>query len=112
LKAISWHALSRWVLVAFFVFAGLLNVFATAPLLAEYQRWGYPGWFHYATGALELSSAFLQVQRTTHRAGIGLGAAVMAAAFLTLALNHEWGHTVFPLLVLVVLIASRSTKPL
>lgn len=108
--AVSWRGLSKWGLVAFFVFAGLLNIFATAPLLAEYRRWGYPGWFHYATGLLELSSAFLQARRMTSQSGIGLGAAIMAAAVLTLAFHQEWGHAVFPLLIFFALIASRITN--
>ena len=108
-KAISWRGLLKWVLVAFFAFAGLLNVFGTAPLLAEYQRWGYPGWFHYVTGVFELSSALLQTQRTTNKAGIALGAAVMAAAFLTLVLQQEQLHAAFPLLVFFALIISRTT---
>lgn len=109
LKAVSWHDMSKWILVAFFLFAGLLNIFATSLLLAEYRRWGYPGWFHYVTGLLELSSALLQARRTTHHAGIVLGAAVMAAAVLTLAIRQEWLHAVFPLLVFFALITSRIT---
>jgi len=108
-KALSWRGSLKWALVAFFVCAGLLNVVATAPLLAEYQRWGYPGWMHYATGLLELSSAFLQARRKTNSAGIGLGGAVMAAAVLTLAIQQEWLHAVFPLLVFLALVTSRIT---
>jgi hypothetical protein len=52
LKTLSARGLLKWVLVAFFACAGLLNIFATAPLLAEYRQWGYPWWFHYATGLL------------------------------------------------------------
>ena len=98
-----------WSLVAFFVCAGLLNVFATAPLLAEYQRWGYPGWMHYATGVLELSSAVLLARKPTRQVGIALGAAIMLAAVLTLAIHREWLHAVFPALVLLALTTSRIT---
>ncbi len=110
----GWKAESRrrslkWILVAFFTFAGLLNVFGTASLLAEYRRWGYPGWFHYVTGIFELSSAFLQIRKATNNAGVTLGAAVMAAAFLTLVFHHEWLHAAFPLLVLFALVMSRTT---
>lgn len=109
LKTVPWRGLLKWVLVAFFVCAGLLNVFATAPLLAEYRRWGYPGWMHHATGLLELSSAFLQARSRTSTAGIVLGGAVMTAAALTLAMQQEWLHALFPMLVLFALITSRST---
>jgi hypothetical protein len=110
LKTISWRGLLKWVLVAFFVFAGLLNVFATASLLEEYRRWGYPGWFHYATGLIELSSAVFQALRMANKAGLALGMAVMAAAVLTLAIQREWLHALFPLVVLFLLITSRITN--
>jgi hypothetical protein len=109
LKTLSARGLLKWVLVAFFACAGLLNIFATAPLLAEYRQWGYPWWFHYATGLLELSSAFLQARRMTNKAGIALGATVMAAAVITLAMQQAWLHAAFPLLIFLSLIASRIT---
>ena len=95
--------------INFFGTAGLLNVFATAPLLAEYRRWGYPGWMHYASGVLELSSASLRARRLTSKAGIALGSAVMVAAVLTLAIQQEWLHAVFPSLVFLILITSCIT---
>jgi len=108
-SAFSWRGLLTWSLVAFFACAGLLNVFATDPLLAEYRRWGYPGWMHYLTGLLELASAVLQARKGTNKFGVGLGALVMLAAVLTLAIHREWLHAVFPALVLLALITSRIT---
>jgi hypothetical protein len=64
---------------------------------------------HYATGLLELSSAVLQARRSTNRVGIGPGAAVMAAAAITLAMQQEWLHAGFPLLVVLALTTSRIT---
>lgn len=109
LKTTAWRGPLTWLLVAFFVSAGLLNVVGTASLLAEYRRWGYPGWFHYVTGVFELSSALLLARRTTHTAGVVLGAAVMAAACVTLVFQREWLHAAFPLLVFFALIVSRTT---
>lgn len=110
-SSVSWRGLLKWALVAFFVCAGLLNVFATAALLDEYRRWGYPGWMHVVTGLLELSSAFLQARPKTNSAGIALAGAVMAAAALTLAIQQEWLHALVPMLVFFALIASRRTAP-
>lgn len=108
-KGISWRGFLKWALVAFFAFAGLLNIFGTAQLLAQYRQWGYPGWFQYVTGVFELSSALLQTRLTTNKAGVALGVAVMAAAFLTLVFQREWLHAAFPLLVFIALIISRTT---
>jgi len=109
-RTLSWRGLLKWALVAFFVCAGLLNIFAPDSLLAEYRRWGYPASMHYATGLLELSSAVLQARMTTNRVGVVLGAAVMLAAALTLAIQGEWLHAIFPALVLLALITSHITR--
>lgn len=105
LRAISWRALLTWGLVAFFVFSGLLNIFAPTPLIEDYLRWGYPGWFHYSTGSLELLSAFLQGRRATSKAGVVLGALILGAAVITLLIYHEWLHATFPLLIFLALAA-------
>lgn len=109
MRAISWRAFLKWGLVGFFIFAGLLNIFAPIPLLEDYLRWGYPGWFHYATGSLELLSAFLQGRRATSKAGVMLGASVMGVAVVTLLIYHEWLHAVFPSLIFVTLAAKLTS---
>lgn len=92
-----------WGLTAFFVIAAGLNIAAPGPLAADYLRWGYPGWFHYLTGALELASAGMLARRQTKTLGLALGACVMAAAAVTLVLHREWLHAVVPVLVLAAL---------
>lgn len=106
MRAISWRALLTWGLVAFFLFAGLLNTFAPAPLREDYLRWGYPSWFHCATGAVEILSASLQVRRATSKAGVVPGMLVMGVAVITLLMYHEWLHAAFPLLIFVALAAT------
>jgi hypothetical protein len=105
LRALSWRAFLTWGLITFFVFAGLLNVFAPAPLREDYLRWGYPSWFHYTTGAVEFLSALLQGRRATSKAGVVLGALVMGVAVLTLLIYHEGLHAAFPFLIFVALAA-------
>ena len=117
MRAISWRTLLTWSLVAFFLFAGLLNIFAPGPLREDYLSWGYPGWFHYATGSLELLSAVLQGRRATSKVGVILGALVMGVAVVTLLIYHDWLHATFPLLIFVALAgklipeAQRSQQP-
>lgn len=55
MRRINWPFVLRWALAAFFVFGGFGNIFASQTILADYVRWGYPHWFHYVTGLLELS---------------------------------------------------------
>jgi uncharacterized membrane protein YphA (DoxX/SURF4 family) len=89
--------IAAWLLAAFFVVGGLGNIIAPAPILDDYERWGFPGWFHYATGGLELFAALLLVRNRTRWIGAALGASVMAAAAATLLLHGEWGHALLPL---------------
>jgi len=35
----------------------VINLLAPGSTAAEYKRWGYPDWFHFVTGALELERA-------------------------------------------------------
>lgn len=102
-KRIGWQPVLSWDLAAFFVFAGLLNIVAPASLLQDYERWGYPAWFHYATGALELLSAALLAWPARKKSGAALGMLVMAAAVVTLVINGEWPHAAIPVLILVAL---------
>jgi hypothetical protein len=93
----------KWGLVGFFMIAGLLNLAAPAPLAADYLRGGYPGWFHYMTGTLELLSAILQARRATRTVGLVLGVSLMGAAVATLIVHREWPHATLPALISVAL---------
>jgi hypothetical protein len=83
-------------LPAFFLIGGLGNLFPSATILADYDRWGYPIWFHYVTGGAELLAALLLSIAATRLWGTLLGIALMAAAFLTLIIHGEWGHALAP----------------
>lgn len=105
-----------WLLAAFFLFGAWGNVFLSPDNAASYVRWGYPDWFHYVTGLLELAAALLLLRARTRVWGAGLGVLVMGAASLTTLLNSEYGHAVAPLVVLAVSAAvlalslSRSSR--
>ncbi|MEW5421621.1 DoxX family protein [Amorphus sp. 3PC139-8] len=92
-----------WLLVVFFVIGGIANIFALGGALEEYRRWGYPDWFHYVTGIMELTSAILMALTTTRRIGSALGAVVMVGATLTVLSNSEYLHALLPLIVLFLL---------
>lgn len=89
-------------LVAFFLFGGFGNVFASEGILADYAQWGYPAWFHYLTGALELSTAALLLFARTRLAGAMLGGAVMIAAAGTVVVHADYLHAIPPVLVLAL----------
>jgi hypothetical protein len=103
----AWRQILAWAVSAFFVLGGAMNIAAPASIVADYARWGYPPWFHYVTGALELLCAGLLLPRKMRAAGAILGALVMGSAVLTLAVHGEWTHAVLPAAVLIALAATR-----
>lgn len=113
---IKWASVLRLLLAAFFVFGGLGNIFAPESILEDYQRWGYPDWFHYVTGVLELLVAVLLIVRPRHLYGPLLGAAVMFAAAGTVIAHGEYSHAIAPgvvfgLCLLLAVLTARSGAP-
>ena len=99
MSKISWRQVSALALAAFFVVGSLSNIFAPGSIYEEYLRWGYPHWFHFVTGSLELTTAVLLARERTRLWGSALGCTVMLAALATVTLHGEYGHGVLPLIV-------------
>ncbi|WP_340672011.1 DoxX family protein [Bradyrhizobium ottawaense] len=113
---ISWRQILPLALAAFFVVGSLSNIFAPASIYEEYLRWGYPNWFDFVTGSLELTTAVLLAQARTRVWGSALGCTVMLAALATVTLHGEYGHGVPPLIlatlsIVVGWIAWRTLLP-
>lgn len=99
MSKISWRNALPFVLAAFFVVGSLSNLLAPTPIYEEYLKWGYPRWFHFVTGLLELSAAILLVRAPSRLLGSALGCTVMLAALATVIIHGEYGHAVPPLVV-------------
>ena len=99
LSKISWRQVLAWALAAFFVAGALGNLIAPRSIYEEYLKWGYPHWFHFITGSLELTTAVLLVRAPSRLWGAGLGCTVMCAALETVVIHGEYGHAVAPLIV-------------
>ena len=97
------HTLSLWLLVAGFLSAGLFNAIGTAKTQSDFSRWGYPRWWGFFTGGLEILSAVLIALPASRLAGLALGAVIIAAAVVTVLRHREFPHLV-PLGVFVALI--------
>jgi DoxX-like family len=98
-----WNLILVWALAAFFILGAAINVLAPGSTAAEYQRWGYPDWFHFVTGALEFATAVLLVVTATRLLGAGLGGAVMLAAVATVIVHGEYVRAAPPVAVLSLL---------
>jgi hypothetical protein len=100
---LAWNLILAWALAAFFTLGAVINVIAPGSTAAEYRRWGYPDWFHFVTGALELATAVLLAVAATRLLGAGLGGAVMLAATATVIVHGEYVRATPPVAVLILL---------
>jgi DoxX-like protein len=98
----SWMPVLAWALVVFFVLGSSINILAPASVAAEYKRWGYPDWFHFVTGALELTAAALLAFSVTRWLGATLGCGVMLAAAATVIVHGEYTHAILPIIILAL----------
>ncbi|VTU36668.1 DoxX family protein [Variovorax sp. PBL-E5] len=92
----TWRQVLPLALAAFFVVGSLSNIFAPQSIDEEYLRWGYPHWFHFVTGSLELTTAILLARAPSRLLGSALGCAVMLAALGTVTIHGEYGHAAPP----------------
>lgn len=109
MRKLNWKAILALLLALFFAVGGIGNIFLSDELAADYRRWGYPDWFHYMTGVLELGVAALLVRRSTRVGGAVLACLIMAAAAGTVLLHGEYTHAAAPLLALAVAISVAMT---
>jgi hypothetical protein len=98
------HALSIWLLVAGFFGAGLFNAIGTPGTKSDFVRWGYPRWWGFFTGGLEIMSAVLIALPVSRIVGLALGAVIIAAAVLTV-LRHRDFSRLAPLSLFAAVIA-------
>jgi hypothetical protein len=105
MSKISWRHVLALALAAFFVVGSLSNIVAPGSIYEEYLKWGYPSWFHFVTGSLELTAAVLLARERTRLLGSMLGCTVMLAALATVTLHGEYGHGVAPIVVATLTLA-------
>jgi hypothetical protein len=92
-----------WALAAFFVLGFVINTFAVKLVGPEYRRWGYPDWFHFVSGGLELVVALLLLATATRPLAVALGCAIMSAAIATVVWHREYHRAAPPVIAFVLL---------
>jgi hypothetical protein len=112
MRNLSWTPILARALAAFFVVASAVNILFPTLVAAEYQRWGYPDWFHFVTGSLEIATAVLLFRTETRALGAALGCVVVFAAATTLIVHHEYPHAALPIavLALAVIVGGSSLR--
>lgn len=97
--------LATWALyglIAVYLVGGVVNLIGPKPVRDSFVAWGYPRWFNYVTGALELLTVALLVNEPTRLLGVALGAMIMLAALASLARNRAWNHSPGAVLMLIL----------
>ena len=74
-----------------FLASGAAKLAGLAFEIAAFERWGYPLWFMYAIGVVEVAGGVgLLLRRWSALAGLGL-ATMMIGAVATHVIHAEWG---------------------
>jgi DoxX-like family len=109
MTSISWVQALVWGLAAFFVVGFVVNTFAVGLVGPEYRRWGYPDWFHFVSGGLELLVALLLPAMATRLFGVALGSTIMLAAIATVVWHREYRRAAPPLGAFILLLIVGAT---
>jgi len=103
MSGLPWIQILNWALTVFFLVGFVVNTFAVKVVGPDYRRWGYPDWFHFVSGGLELAVALLLMRSVTRAFGVALGCGIMLAAIATVVRHREFRRAVPPLVVFVLL---------
>jgi len=103
MSATLWPQVLALALAAFFVAGFVINTFAVKLVGPEYRRWGYPDWFHFVSGGLDLVVALLLPAMMTRPFGVALGCNIMLVAMATVIYHREYHRAVPPFIVFALL---------
>jgi len=78
----------RILLALFFVAMAARNLSGDERMAADFERWGYPGWFRIAVALAQVAGALLLVTAATAPFGAALLSVVLAGAVYT-HLRHD-----------------------
>lgn len=105
------HGISLLVTLAFLM-AGGTKLMGAEMHVANFARWGYPGWFMYLTGAIEVLGAILILLPKTRFYGAALLTATMIGAIATHLVSGEAAMITAPLVLLLLsALVAWLTKP-
>ncbi|MGF6606482.1 putative membrane protein [Paraburkholderia sp. WSM4175] len=100
----SLESILATIVAVLFAVAGVVNLVRPGAVKRDFARWGYPAWFQWLCGALELLSAALLLGQQTRVLGLTLAGAIMIGAVFTLLRNREPFRHLAPALIFSALI--------
>lgn len=98
-------------LILIFIASGSAKLASLDFELAAFERWGYPLWFMYFTGAVEvLGGLGLLLNRFRRLVSLGL-VGVMIGAVITHLANAEWPMFAVASVILLLALANARWQP-
>jgi len=100
----SWAQWLTWLLAAFFVVNGVINIVGPKPMRDSFRDWGFPSYWHMVNGAVLLLTGVLLLTPQLRPLGFLLGALECLAIWITLVRVKALSH-LSPSLVMFVILA-------
>ena len=98
-------AVVAYVFAAMFVMMGGMKFMAPAEMVENFVRWGYPAWFIYVVGAIEVGAGILLAIPVTRVVGALILEVTMLGAAGTHLVAGEYAQSI-PALVLFAVVAA------
>ncbi|MGH7256421.1 MAG: DoxX family protein, partial [Nitrospirales bacterium] len=98
------------VLVGFYLLAGATKLGSHPAQPSNFVRWGYPFWFQYVVGVVELGGALLLLVPRVAAVGVLLLGLTMIGAALTHVVHGEMEAVPVPLALLLFLAVIGYTR--
>jgi putative oxidoreductase len=98
------------VLALAFAGAGIAKLLSAPMMVAEFALFGYPPWFLYVVGALEVLSAIFFLVPRMRVVATAIVICIMVGAIFSHVAHGQFGMAIGPLLLLVLAIALGSLQ--
>jgi len=110
----KWQSVSVSVLAVIlalaFAGAGIAKLFSAPMMVAEFALFGYPQWFLYVVGALEVLSAIFFLLPRLRAVATAIVVCIMIGAIFSHVTHGQFGMAIGPLVLLVLAIALGSLQ--
>jgi uncharacterized membrane protein YphA (DoxX/SURF4 family) len=110
----KWQSVSVWVLsivlALAFAGAGIAKLLSAPMMVAEFALFGYPQWFLYVVGALEVLSAIFFLVPRLRAVATGIVICIMVGALFSHVTHGQFGMAIGPLILLVLAVALGSLQ--
>jgi uncharacterized membrane protein YphA (DoxX/SURF4 family) len=98
------------VLALAFAGAGIAKLLSAPMMVAEFALFGYPQWFLYVVGALEVLSAIFVLVPRLRAVATGVVICIMVGAIFSHVTHGQFGMAIGPVILLVLAVALGSLQ--